>query len=77
VVEVSPEGGEKDKVRPGTATVRVNGVVQGEGAFTNLNGSSYTETLEVGEDLGSPVSSAYASPGRFTGKIDRVTIDLR
>jgi arylsulfatase len=52
-------------------------VAQGKASFTNLSGSSYTETLDVGSDLGSPVSSAYQVPNRFAGQIDEVTIQLR
>jgi len=63
--------------RPGTALLTINGVAEGKASFTNLNGSSYTETLDVGSDLGSPVSSDYQVPNRFTGKIDEVTIQLR
>jgi arylsulfatase len=55
----------------------VNGVEQGRANFTNINGSSYTETLDVGSDLGSPVSSAYKTPNRFTGKIDEITVELK
>jgi hypothetical protein len=31
----------------------------------------------VGADLGTPVSEAYTVPFRFTGKIDKVTIELK
>jgi hypothetical protein len=63
--------------KPGTASLTINGEAQGKANFTNLNGSSYTETLDVGSDLGSPVSAAYQVPNRFPGKIDEVTIQLR
>ncbi len=59
------------------ASLTINGVSQGKASFTNLNGSSYTETLDVGSDLGSPVSSVYQVPSRFAGKIDEVTIQLK
>jgi arylsulfatase len=38
--------------------------------------NQYDETLDVGSDLGTPVSSAYGSPFRFTGKIEKVTVEL-
>jgi arylsulfatase A-like enzyme len=63
--------------KTGSAQLTINGTEQGNANFTNVNGSSYTETLDVGSDLGSPVSSAYRSPNRFTGKIDQVTVQLQ
>ena len=63
--------------KAGSAQLTINGTEQGHAKFTNINGSSYTETLDVGSDLGSPVSSAYRSPDRFTGKIDQITIQLQ
>jgi arylsulfatase A-like enzyme len=62
--------------RPGNASLTINEVAQGKASFPNINGNSYTETLDVGSDLGSPVSSAYKSPDHFTGKIETVTIVL-
>jgi arylsulfatase len=38
---------------------------------------AFNETLDVGSDLGSPVSTDYKSPNRFTGRIDKVTIELK
>ena len=77
VLDVDPDAGGNTQVKPGTASLTVNGAAQGKAAFTNLNGNSYTETLDVGSDLGSPVSTAYASPNRFAGKIDRVAVEIR
>jgi len=37
----------------------------------------YFETLDVGEDLGTPVSPGYATPFAFTGKIESVTVDVQ
>ncbi len=56
-------------------TLSINGKAQGEAQFTNVN-LSYSETLDIGSDLGSPVSAEYKAPNRFTGKIDKVTIEL-
>jgi arylsulfatase A-like enzyme len=85
VLEVDPDSASPNNAtllsqpapKPGTASLTINGVAQGKASFTNFNGSSYTETLDVGSDLGSPVSSAYQVPNRFPGKIDEVTIQLR
>ena len=63
--------------KSGTAQLTINDTDQGKASFDNINGSSYTETLDVGSDLGSAVSSAYHSPNRFTGKIDQVTVQLQ
>lgn len=38
---------------------------------------SVDETLDVGEDTGTPVVRDYAVPFRFTGKIEKVVIDLK
>jgi arylsulfatase A-like enzyme len=35
------------------------------------------ETLDVGEDAGTPVNLDYEVPFRFTGKLNKVTIDLK
>jgi arylsulfatase len=35
------------------------------------------ETLDIGEDTGTPVNLTYNVPFRFTGKIDKVTIELK
>jgi arylsulfatase A-like enzyme len=63
-------------VRPGTVLLNVNGARQ-QGQFANILGASPTETLDVGSDLGSAVSTAYTSPNRFTGTIGTVTIVLK
>jgi arylsulfatase len=54
----------------------INGQAQGEAQFTNVN-LSFSETLDIGRDLESPVSPEYKSPNRFTGKIDKVTIEIK
>jgi arylsulfatase A-like enzyme len=85
VLEVEPDAGPSAKAtllsqpgpRPGSASLSINGVDEGKAAFVNLNGSSYTETLDVGSDLGSPVSPAYQVPDKFKGKIDEITIQFR
>jgi arylsulfatase len=54
----------------------INGKAEGEAQFTNVN-LSFSETLDIGSDLGSPVSPDYKSPNRFTGKIDKVTFEIK
>jgi arylsulfatase A-like enzyme len=63
-------------IRSGRVLLSVNGVQQEE-QFANILGASPTETFDVGADLGSPVSTAYASPNRFSGSIKTVTVELK
>jgi len=37
---------------------------------------SIDESFDVGEDSGTPVNHTYDVPFRFTGSLDKVTIDL-
>jgi arylsulfatase A-like enzyme len=61
---------------PGVAKLSVNGKPAGETKVVAF-GVYYFETLDVGADLGSPVSPDYTSPFRFTGKIESVRVDLQ
>jgi arylsulfatase len=38
---------------------------------------SQEEGLDVGEDSGTPVNLSYDVPFKFTGKLGKVTIDLK
>jgi hypothetical protein len=63
---------------PGVARLSINGKPAGEakiGGAPSFN--QYDETLDVGSDLGTPVSPDYASPFRFTGTIEKVTVEVR
>ena len=35
------------------------------------------ETMDIGEDAGTPVSEVYHVPFRFTGQLETVTLDLK
>ena len=59
----------------GSAKLSVNGTSAGESHFASIYASG--ETLDVGSDLGSPVSVEYKTPNRFNGKINQVTIELK
>ena len=64
--------------RGGTGTLSVDGKRLAEG---RINGTvpgrfSFDETFDVGEDTGTPVSDDYDVPFKFTGKIDKVVINL-
>jgi arylsulfatase len=37
---------------------------------------SLDETLDIGEDTGTPVSEDYKVPFRFTGELEKVTIKI-
>ena len=38
---------------------------------------SIQEGLDIGEDVGSPVDFTYKPPFAFTGKIEKVTVELK
>ena len=63
----------------GVGRLSINGQPAGETRFATFGGfrGSDTETLDVGEETGEPVSLAYATPFRFTGALDQVTVDLK
>ena len=63
----------------GVATLMVDGAQVGQGrvAITTPVILNTDETLDVGEDLGTPLSEAYQVPFRFNGKIEQVTIKLQ
>jgi arylsulfatase len=59
----------------GSVRLAINGAPAGQSQFSSVYGSG--ETLDVGSDLGSPVSLEYRSPYRFTGEIEKVTVELK
>ena len=63
----------------GTITLLANGKKLGTGRVEKTAGFKYSlyEGQDIGEDSGSPVDSTYTPPFKFTGKIDKVTIDLK
>jgi hypothetical protein len=63
----------------GKGTIYVNGkdVATGRIDQTQCCIFSADEGADVGADEGTAVSEAYQVPFRFTGKIDKVTIDLK
>ncbi|MFM7149783.1 MAG: arylsulfatase [Gemmataceae bacterium] len=72
------EGG-KAVGKSGTAIISVDGKEVAKGRITNTIPvrMSLDETLDVGEDTGTPVNLNYDVPFKFTGKIDKVTIELK
>ena len=63
----------------GTGTLFVNGkkVATGRIEQTQCCAFSADEGADVGADEGTPVSEDYKVPFKFTGKIDKVTIELK
>ena len=64
----------------GAGTIFVNDTKVATGRIDNTNGLLFSadEGADVGIDEGTPVTEDYAGPdNRFTGKIQRVTIDLK
>ena len=62
----------------GTGALFVNDNKTGEGRLerTMMTGFSFDETFDVGEDTGAPAAD-YRIPFRFTGKLEKVTFDLK
>jgi arylsulfatase len=60
-------------------TVLVNGarVAEGQLPKTIPLQISLGEGMDIGRDVGSPVDFTYKLPFPFTGKIEKVTIDLK
>ncbi len=63
----------------GTATLSVDGkeVAKGRIAETVPVRVSADETLDIGEDTGTPIVRDYTVPFKFTGEIEKVVIDLK
>ncbi|MFM0643622.1 arylsulfatase [Paraburkholderia bryophila] len=64
----------------GLGTLMVDGKQVAQGRIEHTVAVRFTmsvETLDIGEDTGTPVNLSYDVPFTFTGKIDTVTIDLK
>lgn len=63
----------------GVATLSVDGkqVAKGRIERTIPSRVSADETFDIGEDSGTPVVKDYTVPFRFSGHIDKVTVDLK
>ena len=75
-VEFVSEGGVG---KGGNVALYVNDKKVGEGRVDKTVPGRFSadETFDIGMDTGSPVSTAYKSPNPFTGKLSKVTIDLK
>lgn len=74
----APDGrqGNAQPAVPGRGRLFVNDKLVGEAAISKIVYSPY-ESLDVGADLGSPVSPAYRVPFAYTGRLDKVQVELR
>jgi hypothetical protein len=70
-------GGGIGKGGAGTLSVDGQQVAQGRIDRTIPIRVSLDEGLDVGEDTGTPVTLTYDVPFKFTGKLAKVTIDLK
>ena len=62
----------------GTVTLYVDGQPDGDGRVEQTEPFVFSadETLDVGDEFGSPVTRDYASPKRFNGQVNWVEIDV-
>jgi len=63
----------------GTLTLLANGKKIDEGRVDKTTPFKYSlfEGQDIGEDTGSPIDFSYAPPFKFTGKLGKVTVELR
>jgi arylsulfatase len=71
--------GEKDKPGgPASITLKVNGKPVGEAKMSaTVAGRFGIDTFGIGEDTGQPVTNAYKAPFKFTGRIEKVVINVK
>ena len=79
VVDLAYEGKPGELGKGATVTLSANGKKVGEGKLprTVPNKFSLGEGLDIGTDLGSSVDFTYKLPFTFTGKVEKVTFDLK
>ncbi len=76
VFDFKYDGGGIGKGGTGTLSVDGNQVAAGRINATIPGRFSFDETFDVGEDTGTPVSEDYDVPFKFTGKIEKVVVNL-
>jgi arylsulfatase len=75
--EFAYDGGGIGKGGMGTLLVNGKKVAEGRIEQTQCCFFSVDKGTDVGADEGTPVTEAYKIPFKFTGKIDKVTIELQ
>jgi arylsulfatase len=65
--------------KAGTATVSADNTVVATGRVLKTTPFRFSteETLDFGEDTGTPVDMSYDVPSRFTGELEKVVVDLK
>ena len=78
-VDFAYQGGPKELGKAAVVTMTVNGkkVAEGQLSRTIPATISISEGMDIGEDVGSAVDFTYKPPFKFTGKIEKVTFDLK
>ena len=61
----------------GLGRISVDGAYVAEGRIARTQPFLFDEGADVGEDLATPVSEEYRVPASFTGKIQKVTIEVQ
>lgn len=77
-VELGVVGDYNSDTKTRTLSLLENSKIVAEKSLGNIrNVGRNHKGLEIGKDLKTPVSSAYKVPFAFTGKIRKVTIDIK
>jgi arylsulfatase len=65
--------------KTGTVTLFINGEEVGKGEIgrTHPGQFSLSETFDVGEDTGTPVSRSYTRENAFTGTLDKLVVEIQ
>src|SRR5262249_10123567 len=79
VVDFAYDGKTGERGKSATVTISANGAKVAEGKLpkTIPLQISLGEGMDIGMDVGSPVDFTYKLPFAFTGKIEKVTFDLK
>ena len=78
-MNVAYEGKPGERGKPATVTLTANGKKVGEGKLPKTVPLQFSlgEGVDVGMDIGSAVDFTYKLPFTFTGKIEKVTVELK
>jgi arylsulfatase len=77
VMNFTYDGGGMGK--PGTVSVTADNTVVAQGRVLKTVPFRFSteETLDIGEDTGTPVDLSYDVPAAFTGKLGKVVFELK
>ena len=78
-VHVDYEGKGDERGKPAKVTITANGDKVGSGELPETVPLQFSlgEGVDVGMDIGSAVDFTYELPFKFTGEIEKVTVDLK